>query len=175
MLVPGLNVLLMSMPISWALNFVLPDRHVLIFVSFGPKPKVLDIVTAALKKTRKEDVEEAEPHPDSNELGVEEGRLLPLQELAQRAARYSTNLDGQVHLSEDQTTVQGSTAIIRKAELHQAAGVIVVAIKTPHRVPPNDEEALKVILTSRSRAPAVYLSSLAHPPGGAFMVKIVPR
>ncbi|KAG6329937.1 hypothetical protein ID866_9152 [Astraeus odoratus] len=129
-----------------------------------------------LNKTREEDVEEAEPHPKTQEweFMMNKPEMVPhLQAFAQRAARYSINLDGQVHLTK-QRPLLGSTAIIYQGILAQEGKGIMVAIKTPRYAPPNDEEVLKVILTSRSHNSAVYLSSLAHSAGGALMVKITP-
>ncbi|KAG6327144.1 hypothetical protein ID866_11945 [Astraeus odoratus] len=70
----------------------------------------------------------------------------PLQAFAQRAARYSTNLDGQVHLTKQQRLLLGSTAIVYQGSLAQGGKDIVVAINTPRCAPPNDEEVLKSIL-----------------------------
>ncbi|KAG6331546.1 hypothetical protein ID866_7546 [Astraeus odoratus] len=115
---------------------------------------VEEMITVPPKKKTERDGEEAEPCHNFMEQGKEEGQIVmnnpvvvpPLQAFAQRAARYSINLNGRVHLTEEQKPLQGSTAIVYQGILQQEGKVIAIAIKTPRCALPGDKEALAGIL-----------------------------
>ncbi|KAG6333263.1 hypothetical protein ID866_5826 [Astraeus odoratus] len=72
--------------------------------------------------------------------------VLPLHTFAQQASRYSINLNGHIRLNQEKSPLHGSSAFVYQGIMQQEGKQTIVAIKTFRCAPPEDTQALKVIL-----------------------------